>query len=114
MLDISQGDIVLVPVPFTDLSSSIRRPVIVISNAAYHQGTEDMIIVAMTSNPLQTACSFVLHSADLASGSLNRTGTVRADRIYTLSRKIAVRVFGRVGEPTLEKIRDNLQQIWKS
>ena len=27
-----QGDIVLIPVPFTDLSSQKRRPVIVISN----------------------------------------------------------------------------------
>jgi mRNA interferase MazF len=35
MLD--QGKIVLVPVPFTDLTSNRRRPVIVISNDAYHQ-----------------------------------------------------------------------------
>jgi mRNA interferase MazF len=30
-----QGDIVLIPVPFTDLSSQKRRPVIVISNDVY-------------------------------------------------------------------------------
>ena len=29
-----QGDILLVPIPFTDLSSQKRRPVIVISNDA--------------------------------------------------------------------------------
>ena len=29
-----QGDIVLIPVPFTDLTSQKRRPVIVISNDA--------------------------------------------------------------------------------
>jgi mRNA interferase MazF len=46
-----QGEIVLVPVPFTDLSSTKRRPVIVISNRAYHQATADMVVVAMTSNP---------------------------------------------------------------
>jgi mRNA-degrading endonuclease toxin of MazEF toxin-antitoxin module len=31
------GDIVLVPVPFTDLTSQRRRPVIVISNDTYNR-----------------------------------------------------------------------------
>jgi mRNA interferase MazF len=71
-----QGDIVLVPVPFTDLSSTRRRPVIVVSNATYRQATEDMVVVAMTSNPRQTQYSFVITDADLEAGSLNHPGTV--------------------------------------
>jgi mRNA interferase MazF len=31
-----QGDILLIPIPFTDLSSQKRRPVIVISNNEYN------------------------------------------------------------------------------
>jgi mRNA interferase MazF len=46
-----QGDIVLIPIPFTDLSSRRRRPVIVISHNPYHHKTQDMVVVAMTSNP---------------------------------------------------------------
>ncbi|MGH7170580.1 MAG: type II toxin-antitoxin system PemK/MazF family toxin, partial [Gemmataceae bacterium] len=42
----SQGDIVLVPVPFTDLSSTRRRPVIVVSNDGYNRSTTDMVVVA--------------------------------------------------------------------
>ena len=43
-----QGDIVLVPVPFTDLTSNRRRPVIVVSNDAYQASTADFVAVAMT------------------------------------------------------------------
>ena len=50
-----QGDIVLIPVPFTDLSSQRRRPVIVISNSTYNQKTTDIVVVAMTSNPVEVA-----------------------------------------------------------
>jgi mRNA interferase MazF len=48
-----QGDIVLIPIPFTDLSSQKRRPVIVISNDTYNRKTTDIVVVAMTSNPAQ-------------------------------------------------------------
>ncbi len=109
MLD--QGDIVLVPVPFTDLSSTRRRPVIVLSNARYHQATEDMVVVAMTSNPFQTAYSFVLDDGDLDAGSLNHPGTVRADKIFTLSRQIIVKSFGRVKSPVLDRIRHLIADV---
>jgi len=49
-----QGDIVLVPVPFTDLSSRKRRPVIVVSSDAYNSDGPDMVVVAMTSNPVRS------------------------------------------------------------
>ena len=38
---LKQGDIVLIPVPFTDQSSQKRRPVIVISNNQYNRKTTD-------------------------------------------------------------------------
>ena len=47
----SQGDILLVPVPFTDLSAHKQRPVVVVSNDAYNRQTTDIVVVAMTSNP---------------------------------------------------------------
>jgi mRNA interferase MazF len=91
-----QGDIVLIPVPFTDLSTTKRRPVIVISNATYHAQAADMIVVAMTSNPAPVPRSFRISNADLDHGTLNRPGTVRPDKVYTLAQSLSVRVFGRV------------------
>lgn len=106
-----QGDIVLVPVPFTDLTSSNRRPVIVLSNAAYHRATRDMLVVAMTSNPAPAPYSFVIDTPDLMQGTLNRPGTVRADKLYTLSQDLVVRVFGRVSTPVLDKVRSILSEL---
>lgn len=56
-----QGDIVLVPVPFTDLSSQKRRPVIVVSNNAYNRAALDVVVVAMTSNPAIVPFTFESH-----------------------------------------------------
>jgi len=105
------GDIVLIPVPFTDLSSQRRRPVIVISNEAYNQKTTDIVVVAMTSNPIEVDYSFTITSDDLVQGQLNRPGKVRVDKIYTLSQSIVVKKFGQVDGKTLDKIRSLLQSL---
>ena len=100
-----QGDIVLVPVPFTDLSSQKRRPVIVISNSGYNRGTADVIVAAMTSNPAAVPFGFRINSADLVEGALNRPGTVRVDKIYTLAQAIIVKKFGKVAPEVVQRFR---------
>ncbi len=106
-----QGDIVLIPIPFTDLSSQKRRPVVVISNDAYNRKTADIVVVAMTSNPEAADYSFAITSSDLEKGMLNRPGKVRVDKIYTLSQSIVVKTFGRVNIATLDHIRKTLQDL---
>jgi len=43
------GDVLLVPFPFTDQSTSKRRPAVVVSSDAYHRERPDLIILAVTS-----------------------------------------------------------------
>lgn len=101
----NQGDIVLIPVPFTDLTSKKRRPVIVLSNDDYNRRTRDIVVVALTSRPEKTPYSFQLQTSDLEHGRLNRPGQVRVDKIYTLSQSIIVKTFGRVNSRTVQRIR---------
>jgi mRNA interferase MazF len=46
----NQGDILLIPIPFSDLTSSRKRPVLVLSNSKYNKGTKDILVAAITSN----------------------------------------------------------------
>jgi mRNA interferase MazF len=103
-----QGDVVLIPVPFTDLSSQKRRPVIVISNDDYNRRGLDVLVVAMTSNPKLVDYSFKITNADLDDGSLNRPGVVRADKIYTLAKSIVVKKFAKVSHQIVERIRGEI------
>lgn len=106
-----QGEIVLIPVPFTDLSSRKRRPVIVISNDAYNRKAADIVVIAMTSDPSTVDFSFTLTQSDLEQGNLNRPGKVRVDKIYTLSQSIVVKTFGRVSSTVLDRIRGMVQDL---
>jgi mRNA interferase MazF len=106
-----QGDIVLVPVPFTDLSSRKRRPVIVISNNQYNRTSADMVVVGMTSQPKPSAYGFTITSADLERGTLNHPGQVRVDKVFALAQLLAVKTFGRVNMSVLDRIRALLQDL---
>jgi len=107
----SQGDIVLIPIPFTDLSSRKRRPVVVVSNDEYNRTFDDIVVVAMTSNPRLGPHSIRITTDDLVRGKLNRPGTIRVDKIYTLSQSIVVTTFGRVSPGVLDRIRSVLHEL---
>lgn len=49
MISCRFGDVVLVPFPFTDQSSSKRRPAVVVSSSAHIRGTGDLVILAISS-----------------------------------------------------------------
>lgn len=44
-----QGEVVLVPFPFSDLSTTKVRPAVVVSGALYHATEPDVILAALTS-----------------------------------------------------------------
>jgi mRNA interferase MazF len=103
-----QGDILLIPIPFTDLSSSKRRPVLVISNSEYNGRTEDIIVAAVTSNVEEKDYSIVFKNSDMLEGNIKVDSCIRADKIYTLSKTIVVKKFGTVKRPVIEKVKEKI------
>lgn len=55
MTSYKQGDVLLVPFPFTDQSGSKQRPAIVISGDKYNQLHPDVILAPITSHLTSTA-----------------------------------------------------------
>ena len=106
-----QGDIVLIPIPFTDLSSVKRRPVVVLSNNGYNQKSLDVVVVALTSNLTSTGEGFLITSNDLEKGTLPKDSRIRTDKIYTLSQKIILNRFGKIKPEIIQKIKTALNDI---
>lgn len=79
-----QGDILLIPIPFSNLSITKQRPVLVLSNDNYNQFTKDLLVAAITSQLKDIDYSILITQDDLAEGNLKVTSAIRADKIYTL------------------------------
>jgi len=97
-----RGEIVLIPVPFSDLSSVKRRPVLVISKTSHNFSNSDIIVIAITSNLQQNG--IVIETKDLITGELPKTSVIRCDKIYTLEQRIVIKKIGTVSDNILKAV----------
>ena len=108
-----QGDIVLIPIPFTDLSSNKKRPVLVLSSNEYNKNTNDLIVAAITSNIYENKYIVILTKNDLKYGNLLHISCVRTDKLYTLAQSIIIKKFGAVKTEFFSSIIEKTYNIIK-
>ena len=106
-----QGEILLIPLPFTDLSSHKKRPVLVLSNNKYNLTTDDVIVAAITSNVDRKPYIVPLTNNDLSRGKLEVDSCIRADKIYTLSQNIIIKSFGQVKVGVLNTVKEKINRL---
>lgn len=106
-----QGEILLIPIPFSDLTSNKKRPVLVLSNDGYNDKTEDIIVAAITSNLATKEYVVMLSSDDLDEGTLKVDSCIRVDKIYTLSQNIVVSKFGTVKKCVIDAVKKRLYEL---
>jgi mRNA interferase MazF len=82
----SKGDIVIIPVPFTDNRGYKLRPAVVISNDTVHQ-TGDVMIVQITSKRKQDNLSISLTNNDVTE-NLPVKSYIRAHKIFVIEQKL--------------------------
>ena len=93
-----QRDIVLIPVPFTDLSTNKRRPVLVISSTTHNATSPDILVAAITSNIQSPFGGVLIDTPDMESGAMPRVSIIRPDKLYSLSDTLVVSHIGQLGE----------------
>jgi len=78
----SKGDIVVIPVPFTDNQTTKKRPAIVVSNNDVHLAG-DVVVVQITSQYKNDSFNFPLYDADLTV-PLPKQSYVRVYKLFVL------------------------------
>jgi len=107
-----QRDIILIPIPFTDLSSNKKRPVVVISNDDYNLSSNDIIVIAITSNiEFSNDYCIPIDNSNLENGILPKKSIVRCDKIYTLSKDIIIKKFNKINFETFNLIQNKIDNL---
>jgi len=107
----NQGDILLIPIPFSDLKTNKKRPVLVLSNSDYNSNNQDIVVAAITSNLEQKEYAVTIASDDLDEGELKYESVIRADKIYSLSQAIVLKKFGAVKKRVMQLTNSEVNQL---
>jgi len=102
-MNCSRGDVVLLPIPFADLSSRKVRPAIVIGRGRF---PGDLFVVPLTSQVAQTDYAL----ADWKSAGLNVPSGIKA-QLATVAGALVVKVVGRLSSIDSSNL-DQLLREW--
>ena len=105
-MNFQKGDIVIIPVPFTDNLRYKLRPAIVLSNDLVHK-TGDVLIAQITSKLISDGLSFAINQSDLTV-SLPLISYVRIHKLFVLEEEL---IKGKVSHLKDEAYQKLVEQI---
>jgi mRNA interferase MazF len=106
----SVGAVVLVPFPFTDLSSAKLRPSVVLADA----GRGDWVPCQVTSKAYADPRAVKLTNADFASGSLQVVSYARPGKLFTANDNLMVRHVGALQDAVIEKVVEAVVELLRA
>lgn len=109
-----RGDVVLVPFPFTDLSSTKQRPAIVVSADALNSTRADVLVAAITSQiPVALASDeFLIPPEHLGSCGLPKRSMIKLSKLVALHQRLILRRIGALPSPLLEQVITRLREMF--
>jgi mRNA interferase MazF len=114
MTNYKWGDVVLVPFPFTDLSSTKQRPAVVVSSDILNAASEDVLVAAISSQiPAKlTAWEFMIPSGSLAACGLPKPSIMRLAKLAALHGQLIIKRIGSMPEPELRRILTQIRSLF--
>jgi mRNA interferase MazF len=104
------GDIILVPFPFTDQSTTKKRPAVVISSEIYNTERPDLIIMAVTSQIKSVRVIGEVIIKDWQEAGLLKPSVVKPV-ITTMEKSLVIKTMGLLRESDQKLLHESLQEI---
>ncbi|MCW3111167.1 MAG: growth inhibitor [Segetibacter sp.] len=106
-----QREIVLVPFPYSDLSSVKRRPVLIISNNSYNKRFPDTLVCVITSNLFKDEYSLYVKDSDLEIGILPEPSIIKCHKLFTVEQSKILKRFSIVNEAKFHEVVKVLDKL---
>ncbi len=110
-INIEQKSIILVSFPYTDLSSSKKRPALIISNNKFNMSSKDVICCLITSNPGTYPHCVPITNKDMENGFLEFDSQIKPYRLFTVSKKLIYKILGKLNTKKANEVEKELSAL---
>ena len=104
------GDVVLVPFPFTDQTTTKKRPAVVVSSDTYQDKKLDLILIAVTSQSKTTLAFGEVRVDGWKKAGLLKPSIIKPV-LTTVEKALVVKKLGGLEEPDRVNLQNALQDI---
>ena len=101
-----KGEIVVISFPFSDFSSSKKRPALVVTSLKGN----DLILCQISSQESRDEYSIKLSQSDFKSGNLKNESNIRPNKLLTADKSI---ILYKMGTITKTKLEESIEKICK-
>jgi mRNA interferase MazF len=102
-----KGQIVVLPFPFSDLSSAKNRPAFVVAPLT----GDDLIVCQITTVNRTDSYAIPVTTQDFVTGSLPHPSMIRANRLFTADAKLIVRTAGTLSQRKIQEVINKIVEI---
>ena len=102
------GQVISSSFPFSDLSTSKKRPAIIVAVVDF----DNIILCQVTSKPYSSTRAIALSSTDFESGGLSRESFIRPDKLFTADSTVVDNIHGILKEEKTQKILEALRRLF--
>ena len=110
MTDYEFGDVILIPFPFTDQTTTKKRPAVVVSSTSYHRSRSDIVLMAITSQ-VKPSVSF----GEVTVAEWERAGLIKPSAIKpiftTVEKSLVIKKIGQLHPEDQQTLKNTLQTI---
>jgi len=106
-----QKEIVLVPFPYSNLSSIKNRPVLILSNDNFNYSHNDLLVAVITSKMYIDDYSVEIDNNSLEYGILPEKSVIKTSKLFTVSKDIIIKKFSILKDEKFDEVIKKISDL---
>jgi mRNA interferase MazF len=111
MIRYNRGDVILVPFPFSDQTTTKKRPAIIVSSDTYNSISQEIVIMAITGQIKGHIGVGEFLIEDWQGAGLLRPSAVKS-AISTIEQRLVLKLLGRLSARDLSTLEKTLKELF--
>lgn len=112
-ISIKQREIFLVPFPFSNLTGSKIRPVLILSKDSFNYNSNDVIVCGITSNISKDFYSINLNNSILEEGKLFEESFIKVESLAKIEKKLLIKKIAKLKDKSFSEVLSKILTIFK-